>query len=281
MLAAPAEWLIQLIALLPDPLRPGVFLAIIVAVLWFVLVRRGLPALWHRMCRGAAITMSITIGIVLFPEYLLTTARRKRGAAPGAFTHAVGAIAEAGLAVAASLYKAHLPKASSTPKAASAPATPAKTAGAKSTPPPVRRKHFPWAWCAITIAALAATVILMEQLSPQEPAKQTLAEGFEYWRDIEAWAHIDVADRAAPGDPVAPRILSVTYHTRYAHIALYCPEGDACAGTLTVRTERGRALGTRTLELEPEAREVIALPIATAPAAVPRHLHLHLDIYRP
>jgi hypothetical protein len=278
MLAAPAEWLIQLIALLPDPLRPGVFLAIVMTVLWFVLVRRGLPALWHRMCRGAAITMNVAIGIVLFPEYLLTTARRKRGAAPGAFTRAVGAVAEVGLAAAGSLYKAHPPKAPSRSKGASAPATPAQTAGAKPTRPSVRRKRFPWVWCAIVIAALAATVIVMEQLSPQEPAKQTIAEGFEYWRDIEAWGHVDVADRAAPGDPAAPRILSVTYHSRYAHVAVYCPEGDACAGTLTVRTERGRALGRRTLELEPEAREVIALPIATAPAGVLRHLHL--DVYR-
>jgi hypothetical protein len=281
MLAAPAEWLIQVVAVLPTPLRPGVVLAIIIAGLWFVLVRRGLPSLWHRTCRGAAIVMNVTIGVALFPEYLLTTARRKRGAAPGALTHAVGAIAEAGLAAAASLYKAHLPtpKAPSAPKAAGTSAAPAKAAGLTPAPQPVRRRRFPWAWCAITIVVFAAAVIVMEQLSPQEQAKQTLAEVFEYWRDIEAWANVNAADRAAPGDPVTPRILSVTYHTRYAHIALYCPEGDACAGVLTVRNESGRALGTRTATLEPEIKEVISLPITAVPPT--RLRQLHLDIYRP
>ncbi len=268
MLIAPAQWVIQLISLLPVALRPGVFLAVIVSLTWFVFVRRGLPSLWRRACRGVAMTVDLVVGLVLFPEYLLTTSRRSRGEQPGSIALTVAPVAERVLDAAAGLYERSLPK--ETSKTSSEEAS---EQASKKTP----KRRFPWAWCALVIAACAGAWIAMDQMAPREEAKRTLAEAFEYWREVEAWADVSPSRRAAPGDPIAPAVVSVSYHRWAVRMALHCPDSNPCRGTVNVRTQSGATLSSKSVELQAEGRRVITVALPHRPATARRHLRVEVQ----
>jgi hypothetical protein len=265
---APAQWLIQLISLLPVALRPGVFLAVVVSLAWFVFVRRGLPSLWRLSCRGVAITVDLAVGLALFPEYLLTTSRRSRGGQPGSMALTVAPVAEHVLHAAAALYERSLPKETSkeASKEISEPAS-------KKTP----KRRFPWIWCALVIAACAGAWIAMDQMAPGEEAKRTLAEAFEHWRDVEAWADVSPSRRAAPGDPIAPAVVSVSYHRWEVRMALHCPDSNPCKGTVNVRTQSGATLSSKPVELQSEGRRVITVALPHRPANALQHLRVEVD----
>ena len=273
---APAQWFVRMVALLPVALRPGVLLATIIALTWFVFIRRGVPSLWRRTCRGLAVSLDLAIGAALFPEYVLTTARRSRGQAPGAFTRAVGAVAQNMLAAATAFYEHNLPKAPGSVGASKDAKPQPPTATSKPTVKRASEKKFPGVWCLLAVAACAGAWITMDQMSSTEDAKRTLAEGFEYWRDVEAWANVDASRRAAPGDPLAPALVSASYHKRYVHMALRCPESDACAGTVTVRTVTGAIVASRAVELAAESREVITVSLPNRPRSTLEHLHIDI-----
>ncbi len=92
---APFSWLVQAVAWLPEALRPGVFIAVVVLIVWFVFVRRGLPDLWRAGCRGLAYLIDASVGIVLRLEYTTTTARRRRGKAPPQWAFALAGMTDA------------------------------------------------------------------------------------------------------------------------------------------------------------------------------------------
>lgn len=253
---APAKWFIQLIALLPVALRPGVFLAVILAILWFVLVRRGLPGLWRRAWRGVAVCLDLIVGAMLFPEYVLTSARRSRGQLPGQAARATAPIADRALDAAAALYEANLPK------------KPGKDQPSK--------KKFPWLWCALIIAVCAGAYIAMEQTSRADEARHTLAEVFDYWRDVEDWGEVDPSRRAAPGDPAQPSLTSVSYHRRIAHVALRCPDSDSCLGTVHIRTRAGTSVASQAVEVPAASSRVVTLELVHRPARTLRHLHVEI-----
>lgn len=277
MLAAPAQWLIQLIALLPVLLRPGVFLAIIISLLWFVFRRRGLPSLWKRLCRGVAITLDATVGLALFPEYLVTTSRRRKGAAPGSITRTLGPVAEFALDRAAALYRNNLSE-EPTPPAQPSTKTPSSTTTPTKGP---ARKRFPWVWCGLVIAVFAGLWTIMDQLPRTDPAKRTFAEGFEYWRDVEAWGQVDSTRRATPGDQIPPKVTGISYHRRYAHIALACPYGIPCDGEVTVRTTTGAIVASKTVTINAETSQVITVSLPRLPPRTLRRLHADIAAYAP
>lgn len=264
---APAQWVIQLISLLPVALRPGVFLAVIVSLTWFVFVRRGLPSLWRRTCRGIAISVDLVVGLALFPEYLLTTSRRSRGQQPGSIALTVAPLAEHVLDAAAALYERSPPRTS-------------KEASRQKSEPASKKmpkRRFPWIWCTLVIAACAGAWIAMDQMASAEQAKRTLAEAFEYWRDIEAWADVSPWRRAAPGDPIAPALLSVTYHRWEVRMALHCPDSNPCRGIVNIRSSSGATLLSKPVELQSEGGRVITVALPHRPANALQHLRVEVD----
>jgi hypothetical protein len=271
---APAEWLIQLIALLPVVLRPGVFLALVIALVWFVFVYRGLPPLWHRICRGAAIAVDLTVGVVLLPEYLLTTARRTRGGQPGSIALVLSPLAEHVLNAASAVYQRNLPKqqAQEPPAETSDDSLKATSKQALRISP---KKRFPWVWCGLVIAICSGGWIAMDQMSQADEAKRTFADAFEYWREVEAWAEVDQSRRAAPGDPVTP-VVRISYHRWLARISLHCPGENVCAGIVNIQARSGAVLTSKPVELPAGGSEVTTVALPHRSARVLQHLHVEV-----
>lgn len=116
----------------------------------------------------------------------------------------------------------------------------------------------------------------MDQMPPTEEAKRTFAEAFEYWRDVEAWADVNPSRRAAPGDPVAPAVVSITYHWWDVRMALPCPDSNPCTGTVNVLTSSGATLFSKSVELQSDGSEVIALALSHRSARALQHLRVEV-----
>lgn len=271
---APAQWLIQLIALLPVVLRAGVFLALVIALVWFVLVYRGLPSLWRWTCRSAAISVDVIVGIALLPEYLLTTARRTRGGQPGSIALAASPLAEHVLNAATALYQRHLPK-----RQDEQASTESAGGGTQSRPKPALTKpkrRFPWVSCGLVIAVCAGGWIAMDHMSRADEAKRTLADAFEYWREVEAWANVPPSRRAPLGDPVIPLIVNISYHHSLARMSLHCGGENACAGTVNIRAPSGAVLVSKAVELPAGGDEVTTAELLHRSARALRHLRVEV-----
>lgn len=276
MYFAPAQWLIQLIALLPVALRPGVFLALVIALLWFVFVHRGLPSLWRRTCRGVAIAIDFGVGLVLLPEYLLTSERRRRGEEPGSVALALAPLAERILNAAAAVYQRNLPK----KKAETPAATGTSGKGARSTATgaskATSKRRFPWVSCGLVIVICTGVWIAMDQMAPADEGKRTFADAFEYWREVEAWAEVAPSQRAAPGDPAPPMVTSVSYHRWLVRMAVRCPGDNTCIGTVNIRAGSGPALVSKSLELDAESAQVTTVELPHRPPQALQHLHVEI-----
>ena len=284
---APAQWVIQLVALLPVALRPGVLFALVFAMAWLVFVRPGLPTLLRWACRATAVGVNSIVGLLLLPEYLLTRARREKGRGPGTIALAIVPAVEYIQRSATSVYDRCAPKTARADPPASGQdgsdpaATPATTTGSASSSArssATRLRLFPWALFAVIIVIFTAAVIVMEQLSRTAQSKVELAQAFEYWREVEDWGDVDLSRRAVPADPALPVLVSATYHPRLARMSVACPGGRACTGTLSIRARFGTRVATGAIALDAGTRTVIAMPL---PRLSGRVLHaLHLDITR-
>lgn len=240
MLAAPLKLLVQIIAWLPDLLRPGVFLAAIVLIVWFVAIQRGLPNLWHAVCRGGARLVNLIVGIVLLPDYLMTTARQKRGESPSEAVLAMGGVAERALDGAARFYERHQRD-------------------------PIEWKPVPWIPCVAIVVICAVPWVVMDRLPASSVVKQDLAKAFDRWRDVEAWADVDPSRRAAPGIEWAPR-PKATGHSRQhggiVGVTLRCPVDERCQGRVILRTASGKRLHSRLVDVPPKAFRTVHMHIA-------------------
>jgi hypothetical protein len=283
---APAQWVIQLVALLPVALRPGVLFALVFTMAWLVFVRPGLPTLLRRACRVMAVGVNLIVGLLLLPEYLLTRTRREKGSGPGTIALAIVPVVEHIQRSTTSVYDRCAPKAARAEPAASGQdgsddpaAKPATTTGSAATTArssATRLRLFPWALFAVIVVIFTAAVIAMEQLSRTAQVKVELAQAFEYWREVEDWGDVDLSRRATPADPALPVLVSATYHQRLARMSVACPGGRACAGTLSIRARFGTRVATGAISLDAGTRTVIAMPL---PRLSGRVLHaLHLDI---
>lgn len=243
MLAAPLKLLVQIIAWLPGLLRPGVFLAVIVLIVWFVAVQRGLPNLWHAVCRGAARLVDLIVGIVLLPDYLMTTARQKRGESPGEAVLAMGNVAERVLDGAAGFYEHHQSK-------------------------PIEWKPAPWIPCAVIVVVCAIPWVVMDRLSASSEVKVQLAKAFDRWRDVEAWADVDPSRRAAPGIswPPRPRATSVRHRHGTLGITVGCAANERCIGRIILRTESGQKLHSRLVTVRPKSFRTVHMHLSRSQA---------------
>lgn len=243
MLLAPVKFLVNLVTLLPDALRPGVFLALLTMIVWFVAVQRGLPDLWHAVCRGAAWVMNVVVGLVLLPDYLTTSARHRRGQGPAEAVLAIGGVAERIVDSADALYARHERE-------------------------PICWKRRPWIPCLAIVLVCAVPWVVMERLPASSEARQQLAQAFDRWRDVEAWAGVDPSRRAAPGVSWArrPLVVRVSQRGRILSVRLRCPDDERCAGRIILRTATGKRLHSRLVSVRARSARTAHLHLSQAQA---------------
>jgi hypothetical protein len=243
MLFAPLKWLIGLSAWLPDVLRPGVFLAALVLIVWFVAVQRGLPNLWHALCRGSARLVDLVVGLILLPDYLTTTAKQKRGEAPGEAVLMIGGVAERVLDGAAGFYERHQRE-------------------------PIEWKPVPWIPCLAIVVVCAIPWVVMERLPASSEARVQLAKAFDRWRDVEAWADVDSSRRADPGIswPPRPRAASVREHGTVVGVTLRCRADERCVGRIILRGGSGEKLHSRLVSVRAGSFATVHMHLSRAQA---------------
>jgi hypothetical protein len=234
MLTAPFKSVVQTIALLPDALRPGVFAALVVLVLWFVFVQRGLPSLWHALCRGTARLLDALVGLLLLPDYLLAGARHRRRDPLSPWQLAAGQVAERLLDFLAALYERHVVDAMSWRKP-------------------------PWKTCVAVVVVCAGAWVTMDRLPVTNEAKRSLADTFEGWREVEAWADVDSDRRAKAGMPPLPRpvVAQVQRGRGTLAVALRCPYPRPCRGRMTLRTPAGARALARPVRVGSRRRKTV------------------------
>lgn len=249
MVAAPAQWLIQLIAYLPDAVRPGVFVALVVAILWLVFVRRGIGDAWRGLCRGSARLVDLVISVALLPEFLMTTARRRRGRPPGRLALLLAGPSEFILDRAASLYARNQREKRSSGK-------------------------LPWKLCLLLVAASTGAWLVMDNSSPGDPTRRQIAQVYEYWRNVEAWADVNPARRAAPGEAgilEVDRVHRVGYSIR---VVVSCPGVDSCAGVMIARNRYGTQVSSAPVAIDANSSATARLGLGSVSPGFLRGLHV-------
>jgi hypothetical protein len=250
----PLQWLVRSLSWFPDALRPGLFLAALLMLGWFVFVQQGLPAVWHFLCRAAAVLIDLIIGLLLLPDYVITTARRRRGEAPGAAILVAGQIAEHALDGAASLYAHHQRE-------------------------PISWKRPPWKTSALIIVACAAAWFAMEQVPPTSETAHALSDLSDPWRDVEDWADVAPTRRVALSparDPSLPRIRNVERHDKRVGVRLHCFGTNPCEGQIVVRAASGRTLATRSVAIDAGDSPLERFSFAHRRERALEHLHVRV-----
>jgi hypothetical protein len=171
LFTGPTSFFVRWVMWFPDALRPGIFLAIVFTLIW-VLATRGV-AVWNWSCRAVAIVLDVAVGVVLLPEFALTTHRRRRGRMPGAGTVVFGQVAERALDGAATLYTRH-----------DRPAAPSN-------------RSYSWVFAIILIAVPAGAWIVRDQ-APHSGAADAVTQSWKYWGDVERWANGDSSTSHTP-----------------------------------------------------------------------------------
>jgi hypothetical protein len=272
MLTAPAEWLVEVVARLPPALRPGVFLALVVLIVWFVFVRRGLPDLWHALWRGGARLVDALVAGPLLLEYAVTSSRRRRGEPPPQWALALGGVTDVVLDGAASVYERHERSRSvrsgdeaatsdgGDDAAADAPQpAPARRPSAR---PPVARASTVWIACALIVGISTTAWIVMDGLPDTSIAKYRLTQAFDPWRDVEAWAGVDSGRREPPA------LVRVHRHRAAMGVRVACG-ADLCRGWILLRSRSHHLVAARYVEMT-SGRATVHLPLSRKQARTSR-----------
>ncbi len=205
---APVRWVVQGVAVVPEAVAPGVLLSLVILLVWFLFVQRGGRHLWDACCRGAARAFDLVVGLALAPEYALTTARRQRGGAPSRRALALGDVADTLLDGTASFYEKHRRE-------------------------PMRWRTPPWAPCLVVLLLCAGAWALSNHLSDTSIVRYRLAQAYDRWRDVEAWAGAD------PATDAAPQIVRARRHRRTLGVRLRCRTSAGCSGWIVVERRSG------------------------------------------
>jgi hypothetical protein len=243
---APAQWVVQLLSLLPEALRPGALAVVVVLLVWFV-ATGGLRVLWHAACRWTALAVDELAGLVTLVEYRSTSARRKRDEAPSSAALAASELAARTLDRAARLHERH----ASSDK---------------------RLGRVPWEACLVLLALSAAAWIAMDRVPPDSRVSHELSKAWERWRDVEAWADVPDSRRAERG-PGLPVPLPVIVGTRRVggsvRVRIACSGNDSCHGRVIVRSGGGRLLLIRHVRVEQDSSALLLVGLAGRRGGVP------------
>ena len=254
MLTAPLKWLVQLVAWLPDLLRPGVFVTLILLIAWFVFIQRGLPNLWHASCRAAARVIDFAVGLMLLPDYFLTRSRARVGKGPGNAVLTTGEFAERILDAAAGLYERHQRI-------------------------PIRWKRIPWLPGLVVVIVFALPWIVMKKAPATSTVRWDLSSAFNHWRDFERWADVPPSRRAQPGITWPPRPVA-RHIRRRGHmigITIICRRTERCIGKLFLWTAGGKLIRSRLVAAPPRSSTTVHMKLSQSAA---RAHHFRIRIAR-
>jgi hypothetical protein len=252
---APFSWPVQAIAWLPEAVRPGIFVALVVLLVW-VVARGHAGGVWRASCRGAARLLDLAVGAVLRVEYAITSMRRRGGDAPPRWAFALAYMTDGIEDGAAWLYARNLPP---VPEPVGGEqddgdqedAEPAARPAEAPRRPSRERSYLALA-CVVIVVGFTAAWIAMDRIAPTSIVKYRLAQGFGPWRDIEDWAG---ADSGRGGEPVL-------VHARRRHTLLRarvaCRGSVRCSGWVVLKRRSGPVVAVRAIELHPGST-VVAL----------------------
>jgi hypothetical protein len=155
------DLLAGLIAPFPLAVQPGLFLAVGLMLLWLVL-KRG-RVLWNWGIRTTTLLIGSGTGLVLYPEYVHTTTRRRSGASPSSVAIGVTPMIDRVLDGVSDAYTAH-------------PRTETKALGC----PPI-------AWA--VVLCVCSVVLYYVARRPDGQAVAPLADAvFTNWASLRRWA---------------------------------------------------------------------------------------------
>ncbi len=239
---------VQAVSWLPEALRPGAFVALVILLLWLIFIRRGFSEAWRATCRGTARAIDVGLGVVLRIEYTITTARRRRGAAPPRWAFALTGIAGTVEDGAARLYQRNLGRAQDGASGGSAEdekgksaKAPDKKTGAKAAPPQ-RRPSVPWRLCAAIVVISTAAWITMTQLSEASTVRYRISQAFDPWRDVEEWAGVS-SDR-----DIQPVLVRFRRHPGLVNVRLACPS-STCHGWVLLKGHNEAIISVHYVEM--------------------------------
>jgi hypothetical protein len=248
---APFSWPVQAIGWLPEAVRPGVFVALVVLLVW-VVARGQLGGVWRALGRGAARLLDLAVGIVLRIEYGITSARRRGGEAPPRWAFALAHVTDGIEDGAAWLYARHLPPVpepvddedeDEDDEPAARPAVAPRR--------PTRERTYVVLACAVIIVGFSAAWIAMDRIEPTNIVKYRLAQGFAPWRDIEQWAGVDSGRGGQP----------LLVHARRRHTLLRarvaCRDSEGCSGWVVLKRRSGPVVAVRAIELRSGSTVVV------------------------
>jgi hypothetical protein len=242
-------FLVQAISWLPEALRPGVFVAVVILVLWFIFIRRGLFAAWRATCRGTARAIDLGLGAVLRIEYTITTARRRRGEAPPRWAFAFAGVSRTLEDCAARLYQRNVRRSQDSVAGS---AKGGKAMGEKATDekakakivPPERKSPIPWRLCAAILVISTAAWITMTQLSETSIVRYRISQAFDPWRDVEEWAGAS-SDRDTP-----PTLVGFRRHPALVNTRLACASTSGCHGWVLLKGKKEALVAVHYVEMD-------------------------------
>lgn len=242
-------FLVQAVSWLPEALRPGVFVAVVILLLWFILVRRGLSEAWRATGRATARAIDLSLGAVLRIEYMITAARRRRGAAPPRWAFALTGVSGTVEDCAARLYQRNLGRAQD--GATDGPAKDEKVKSAKATDekakakaiPPRGKSPVPWRLCAAIVVISTAAWITMTQLSKASTVRYRISQAFDPWRDVEEWAGVS-SDRDIP-----PTLVRFRRHPALVNVRLVCEFTNGCHGWVLLKDSKEAVIAVHYVEM--------------------------------
>jgi hypothetical protein len=200
-----------------------VCVVVIVLLLWFVFVRRGLPEAWRVARRGAARVIDLGVGAVLRVEYTITSARRRGGKVPSRWAFALAGVWETLEDCAARMYQGGRQGAEHDPEKQGSPASNA----AASRP---RKPSIPWRLCIAIVVFFTAVWITMNHLSPTSVARYRISQAFDPWRDVEEWAGVS-SDRDT--QPILVRVRR--RRPLLVNAKLDCESAEGCHGWVLLK----------------------------------------------
>src|SRR5205085_6053533 len=121
---------------------------------------------WHWSWRAISTVVDLAIGIVLLPEFIVTTYRKRNGRRPGTGTAVAGHVAERILDGAAAIYDRHQAR---TQK---------------------QHRRFPYLLAILCFSIPTAAWIVRDQ-APDTAVARGVDRGWRYWSDLEGWAHAE------------------------------------------------------------------------------------------
>jgi hypothetical protein len=237
-------FLVQAISWLPEALRPGVFVAVVILLLWSIFIRRGLLEAWRATCRGTARAIDLSLGAVLRIEYTITTARRRRDEAPPRWAFAFAGISGTLEECAARLYQRNVRRAQDGAADGSAKGEKATGEKAKAKPvPPQHKSPIPWRLCAAIVVISTSAWITMTQLSETSIVRYRISQAFDPWRDVEEWAGAS-SDRDTP-----PTLVRFRRHPALVNTRLACESTNGCHGWVLLKGNKEAVVAVHYVEV--------------------------------